>query len=103
MVDKKIGMNFIEELAREVAGIILPDVIDAIRSSSTFKEDRTLELDEAADYIGVSKATLYRLCNEKSIPHFRLGSKGTRRPRISFSSNSLDEWKKENEKSNYER
>lgn len=46
----------------------------------------TMNVAEAATYLGVSKDTIYKLCRENRIAHFRLGV------RILFKKDKLDEW-----------
>lgn len=46
----------------------------------------TLTVSEAATYLGVSNDTIYKLCREQRIVHFRIGS------RILFKKGKLDEW-----------
>lgn len=46
----------------------------------------TLTVNEAATYLGVSNDTIYKLCREQRIVHFRIGS------RILFKKDKLDEW-----------
>lgn len=41
---------------------------------------------EAAEYLGLSNDTIYKLCREKGIAHLRVGS------RILFKRERLDEW-----------
>lgn len=46
----------------------------------------TLTVLEVAEYLGVSKDTIYIMAREKRIPHFRIGS------RVLFKRNAIDEW-----------
>lgn len=46
---------------------------------------------EAAEYIGVSADSIYKMVREKQIPHFRI------RRTILFSKTAIDEWIKEQE------
>lgn len=52
---------------------------------------RTIKVAEAAEYIGVSKDTIYKLVREGEIPHIRLGK------RILFRIESLEAWLQERE------
>ena len=45
-----------------------------------------MNLDEAAEYLGVSKAWLMKACNEGKVPHTRFGN------RYRFFKATLDEW-----------
>ncbi|HLR60545.1 MAG TPA: helix-turn-helix domain-containing protein [Pseudogracilibacillus sp.] len=46
----------------------------------------TLTTVEVAEYLGVSKETVYNLVREKAIVHFRIGSK------ILFKRDAIDNW-----------
>ena len=48
-----------------------------------------MNLEEAAEYLGVSKAWLYKACKEGYVPHMRFGR------RYRFFKQTLDEWMKE--------
>lgn len=61
----------------------------------TVSSDRTLDIKEAAEYMGVSQKTLYNMCSKKKIPHRKLGA------RILFSLMALDRWGKEQDYANY--
>ena len=56
-------INTMADNLREVADLITANII------GTQKE--VLTTDEAARYLGVSKATLYRMTMEKQIPHYK--------------------------------
>jgi predicted DNA-binding transcriptional regulator AlpA len=101
MITERVATDFLEGLAEKVAEKLLPKVIDQLQNELGIKEDKTLNVAEAAPYIGISAEMLYRLCDKKMIPHVRLSSSGTGRPRILFSSASIDAWRKEQERLNY--
>lgn len=46
----------------------------------------TLTVQETADYLGVSRDTIYNMVRTKEIPHFRI------RRRIFFSRDTIDKW-----------
>lgn len=46
----------------------------------------TINVKEAAEYIGVSKDLIYILVREKRIPHIRIGQ------RILFRKQTIDQW-----------
>jgi predicted DNA-binding transcriptional regulator AlpA len=50
--------------------------------------DSFLDVNQAAAFIGIAKATLYGKCSEKLIPHFKKGKK------LYFDQNELIEWLK---------
>ncbi|MDN4600011.1 helix-turn-helix domain-containing protein [Paenibacillus sp. F6_3S_P_1C] len=103
MIDSNASDNFLNDLAKRVAQIILPEVIKVV-GSEQFKEseDATLEADEAAAYINISRVTLYRMCAENLLPHMKIGSKGSKRSKLLFSSNALDKWKRDQLNANYQ-
>lgn len=65
-------------------------------------DQRRLTIAEAAKYIGMSEECLYIMCREKEIPHYRVGSKHSRKPKILFRVDSLDAWMLEQENMNYQ-
>ncbi|WHY98830.1 helix-turn-helix domain-containing protein [Peribacillus simplex] len=52
---------------------------------------QTITVKEAADYIGVSKDTIYNLARHQQIPHVRVGK------RILFRSEVLNDWMNQQE------
>ena len=46
----------------------------------------TLTASEVAEYLGVSIDTIYKLCREKKIVHFRIGS------RLLFKKAAIENW-----------
>jgi len=69
-------LNTIENLLRtamkpEVSKSFLPEVIN---------------IDEASDYVHLSKSTIYKQTSERTIPHFKRGKK------LYFKRSELDEW-----------
>lgn len=101
-MDSKLGTDFLEAIAESVAQRLLPRVIEHFKSETVIKEDITMDVNEAASYIGISPEMLYKLCSNKLVPHIPLSSTGRGRPRILFSSASIDAWKKERERENYQ-
>lgn len=57
--------------------------------------ERLLSLEEAAEFVKLSNASLYRLCGEKKIPHIK--QKG----RFLFSTKELLQWAKDGKRKNY--
>lgn len=58
----------------------------------------TLSAEEAAEYIGVSKVTLYTMVREKQLPSFSVGSLSSQRPQIRLRLSSLDKWMEQQER-----
>lgn len=65
--------------------------------------DKTLDVPEAALHLGISEKLVYRLCQQKQIPHERYGIQGSRRPVIKFRLNDLETWRAEQRAENYVR
>ncbi len=55
------------------------------------KEKQFMNVDEAANYLGVKKQTLYQWKFERKIPFIKVGSL------LKFRKSSLDEWLRERE------
>ena len=101
MVGEKSISEFLDVIAGMVAEKLLPSVVEQLRVDTTIKKEITMDVNEAAPYIGISKEMLYKLCAANGIPHIKLSSTGSGRARILFSSSSIDSWKKEQEQLNY--
>lgn len=56
------------------------------------KDEDRMTAQQAADYIGCTTYTIYKLARQKSIPHWRIGRY------IRFSQASLDDWKAKQER-----
>ncbi|SLJ92780.1 MULTISPECIES: helix-turn-helix domain-containing protein [unclassified Paenibacillus] len=103
MIESNSSDDFLNDLAKRVAKIILPEVLNEIANKHLSEsEDRTLEADEAAAHIKISRVTLYRMCAENLLPHMKIGGKGSRRGKLLFSSNALDKWKRDQLSANYQ-
>ncbi|MEK3722264.1 helix-turn-helix domain-containing protein [Paenibacillus sp. FSL H8-0034] len=63
------------------------------------KPDQTFSTQEAANYIGVSRKTIYVMCAEKQIPHISAGSIRSNKPAYLFRQSTLDAWMLERERS----
>lgn len=63
--------------------------------------DETLDVTQAALHLGISEKLVYRLCQQKQIPHERYGVQGSRRPIIKFRLNELEAWRAEQRAANY--
>ncbi|MEQ8241233.1 MAG: helix-turn-helix domain-containing protein [Cyclobacteriaceae bacterium] len=61
--------------------------IENALNSIKFNTKKVLNLDEAAEYTGFSKSTLYKLISNESIPCSRPGGK-----KIFFDKEELDAW-----------
>jgi excisionase family DNA binding protein len=73
-------------------------ILASIPSLST---DRTLDVREAADLMGISEKLIYRLCKTGSIPHERHGVPGSRKPSIKIQLADLEAWRAEQRAANY--
>lgn len=54
-------------------------------------EKKMLTLQEACNYTGLTKSTLYKLTSSKSIPHYKPGGK-----MIFFDRSELEDWLRSN-------
>jgi excisionase family DNA binding protein len=52
-------------------------------------DDQLLSPKEAAEYMRVSPSLVYRLCDERRIPHYRIGGRG-KRGKLLISPRDLD-------------
>lgn len=103
MIGEKAATDFLEAIAERVAEKLLPTIIEQLKTESNSRPDITMDVNEAAPYIGISPEMLYKLCANKRIPHIPLSSTGRGRPKLLFSSASIDLWKKEQEKMHYKK
>jgi excisionase family DNA binding protein len=78
---------------REILEPIIDDCIE--RAMNKFINTITLEspppvpymnIASAAEYLGISKGSMYRLVYDREVPHYKIGK------RISFRRDELDEW-----------
>ncbi|MGG1518725.1 helix-turn-helix domain-containing protein [Paenibacillus oryzisoli] len=83
-------------IAEEVAA-----VERRIRENLSAGTDRTLDVPEAAAHLGVSEKLIYRMCQERRIPHERYGMPGSRRPTIKLRLNDLEKWRADQRALNY--
>jgi predicted DNA-binding transcriptional regulator AlpA len=75
----------------EIQQLIESAVQKAIIQNASNKKTQTdtfLDVDQAAAFIGIAKATLYGKCSEKLIPYFKKGKK------LYFDQQELIEWLK---------
>ena len=62
----------------EIKQLIEKAVEKAIRDKLKDEKEQTtafLDVNQAAEFLGIAKATLYGKCSEKLIPHFKKGKK----------------------------
>lgn len=52
----------------------------------SFNEKEVLNIDDAAEYLGVSRGTLYNWCSQRRVPFIKIGS------RTMFRKRDLDTW-----------
>ncbi|MNW27537.1 Helix-turn-helix domain protein [compost metagenome] len=74
-----------------------------LASLSTHATERTLDVREAAEQIGISEKLIYRLCSTGSIPHERYGVPGSKRPVIKFRLSDLEAWRTAQRQANYKK
>ncbi|CAJ1315960.1 helix-turn-helix domain-containing protein [Paenibacillus nuruki] len=63
--------------------------------------NKSMDINETAEYLGISKELLYKMCAQKLIPHTRLGDENSKKARIIFRYSSIEAWRDEQEKNNY--
>lgn len=88
----------------EIRSIVAEEVAAAMRAyrdEMSTKADEDLNFGQACKHLKMSEHTLRNLCRQKRIPHRTHGSPNSKRPIYSFSTRSLDEWKREEEAANY--
>ncbi|WP_371369703.1 helix-turn-helix domain-containing protein [Sporomusa rhizae] len=83
-------------LVDEIAATVERRVIERLQQLPV-GQDRRMSAQEAADYIGIVRNTLYVLCKEKQIPHITIGAKGSKKPTLIFQQSTLDEWLRQQE------
>ncbi|MDK8193742.1 helix-turn-helix domain-containing protein [Paenibacillus sp. UMB7766-LJ446] len=91
-------------LEQAIADIVATQVSAAekrILESLVADTDRTLSFAQACEYLSISDYTLRKLVKSKAIPHRMHGAEGSKNPRYLFSSNSLNQWKRDEEARNY--
>lgn len=82
-------------------------VLDELRAKvaeivSITIDQRRLNVNEAARYLGMSEDTVRALAREKRIPHYRAGQDGSRNARFLFRVEALDKWMERQERENCE-
>lgn len=87
MTPDKVFASMIASLRDQIKA----EILEELKLTETQRDER-LTVEEAVEYLRVSKETIYRLCKEKQIPHISLGVHGSKKPRILFSRFSLDSW-----------
>lgn len=74
----------------------IPQPIQAVNVHQSASDEKTCDAKEIAEYLGVSKDTVYRLVRENKIPHIRIQST------ILFRLASVTKWLAEQERQNYQ-
>ena len=91
--------DFFKSIVSEAADQVEKKIMNRLQHLKI--NDRTLDIKEAAEYTRISEKSLYRMCQEKQIPHIRAGSIGSQKPKILFRMSSLSNWMEEQERQNY--
>lgn len=87
--------DLIDQRLQNIEGLLI-DLAHNPRPTPTPPDrDQLLNLEEAAEFVRLSAASLYRLCGEKKIPHIK--QKG----RFLFSTKELLQWAKDGRRKNY--
>jgi len=97
-------MNSAENLYRAIVAYINESiaeterrVLEQVRAQGGLIPDRTMDAQQAADYLGICKKTLYIMIAEKQIKHIPAGSIRSKRPAYLFRQSVLDAWMRERE------
>lgn len=99
MTTEQITVDFFDSIKQQ----LVKEVMEEIRPAITVELDqRRLNVAEAAQYTAMSEDTIYTLCREKKIPHYKVGSEHSRKPKIVFRVESLDRWMEQQERDNCE-
>jgi len=77
------------------------ELLDELRAELGAKPDRTLDIRQAAEHLGLSENLLREMCRKKRIKHIPAGAESSRRPHYLFRLSSLDAWQREQEDANY--
>jgi hypothetical protein len=95
-------MSTLDQAIRQMIAEEVAAAERRIRESLHAAADRDLSFVEACEYLNMSEYTLRHLCRSKRIPFRTHGAENSKRPIYLFSSNSLDQWKREQEAANYQ-
>ena len=82
MMAKGFGLT-VEESEFSLPKVIQPVVVSVPKKRSL---KRFINVDEAAEYLGLKKNTIYRYVHIRKIPFYKIGS------RTQFDISELDEW-----------
>ncbi|MBU1097321.1 MAG: helix-turn-helix domain-containing protein [Bacteroidetes bacterium] len=63
------------------------DKLNEIQKQISIKDNKPLTLIEAANYLNISKSTIYKLTHQNKIPFYKPNGK-----KIYFSQSELDKW-----------
>lgn len=97
-------MNGLEDAIRAmVAEEVAAAELRILAALPKYVENRTLDVREAAEILGVSEKLIYRMCQEGSIPHERFGITGSKKPAIKFRLSELETWRAEQRAANYKK
>ncbi|EJW14407.1 helix-turn-helix domain-containing protein [Paenibacillus alvei] len=91
--------DFLEEIKERVYKEMVDKFKKDVEELYTIRIQRaTLNSDQAADYLGICKETLYTLLKEKQIAAIPMGSAKSRKPNYRFRLSSLDKYLDEQER-----
>jgi excisionase family DNA binding protein len=89
-------MTAIEQAINEIVSVQVAAAEKRLMERLNTAADKRLNVEQAAEYLGISEKLLYNMCKKKLVPHRRFGT------RIVFSSAALDAWGREQDKTNYQ-
>lgn len=85
-VDGPVIQNSTQEILKELLRPLLKEAVAEALSSLEIEDTDLLTIDQAAEFLTLSKHSVYKLTASKKIPFFRRGK------RIYFSRKSLADW-----------
>jgi excisionase family DNA binding protein len=90
-MESKISLDdAIRAIVKEENSILLNKIKDLLNSKGSAVPSKPMTLDEAVEYLGVSKSFLYKMTSATQIPHAKRGK------RLYFERDKLDAWLLEN-------
>ncbi|RJX41037.1 DNA-binding protein [Paenibacillus pinisoli] len=94
-------MSSVEKAIRSIVDEVVAEAERRILEQIRLQPDKTMDIRETTEHLGVSEKLLYRLCQAKSIPHERYGVSGSKRPTIKFRLSDLEKWRSKQRSLNY--
>lgn len=87
-----------DETARDLRGVTAWQIADwspldpETQRIGRIRAKIWLSIEEASEYLGFAKGTLYHFTSRRAIPYYKFNEPGTRGSRLKFKRSELDEW-----------